>query len=509
MKKVCIIGGGVAGFAAGIYLRANGYDTEIFEKNAVAGGACMGWERQGCYIDGCIHWLTGVAPKSELRKLWLETHALFPDTKIYFQDDLMRMRHSDGTEFTYWADLDKLQAELLALAPEDKKEIHRFVKLIKIFQRVDPPCQKPTDLMNVADLAKVAATMGIPYIWVCKTSKLSVEDYAARFKNKYIRDALADLIAPHYNLMSLLYMLGHISSKDGGIPYGGSLAMANRMEARYLALGGKLRKGIAVQKVLVEQNVAKGVLLKNGESVACDWVVSTVPAEHALTHLLEGRYPDKLMDERLKNAEHYPIYTYTTMVLKCPRRMQDKSLSIKLRLQSPIEIDKPYMHLTFRNYAYDETLKGSDEYCVVQATVHSDDKMYFWWKAKKESGEYKAEKARVAQEMLRIAKSVYPDVADEMEVIDVVTPCTYERYLNSRHGCFQGFIHTKHGKSLMQNGRIKGLKGFILAGQWIVQSGGLPPAVMSGRFAAQRICHDDKKKFEVPMYEMNAENEEK
>ena len=43
-----------------------------------------------------------------------------------------------------------------------------------------------------------------------------------------------------------------------------------------------------------------------------------------------------------------------------------------------------------------------------------------------------------------------------------------------------------------------GLKNFILAGQYIVQSGGLPSAVMSGRFSAQRICHDDKKKFIEP-----------
>ena len=88
----------------------------------------------------------------------------------------------------------------------------------------------------------------------------------------------------------------------------------------------------------------------------------------------------------------------------------------------------------------------------------------------------------------------------DFEVIDVITPCTYERYLNSRHGCFQGFIHTAKGKSLMQKGLIKGLKRFILAGQWLIQSGGLPPAVMTGRFSAQRICKFDKKKFVAPAY---------
>jgi phytoene dehydrogenase-like protein len=124
--------------------------------------------------------------------------------------------------------------------------------------------------------------------------------------------------------------------------------------------------------------------------------------------------------------------------------------------------------------------------------------MYFWWKDKKINGAYKETKTRIGNELLAIAKQVYPDCADELELIDVVTPCTYERYLNSRHGCFQAFIHTAKGSSIMHNGKVKGLKNFYLCGQWLIQSGGLPSAVMSGRFTAQRICKIDKKKFVNP-----------
>lgn len=37
-KKVVIIGGGIAGLSAGIYAAMNGFDTEIIEMNAIAGG---------------------------------------------------------------------------------------------------------------------------------------------------------------------------------------------------------------------------------------------------------------------------------------------------------------------------------------------------------------------------------------------------------------------------------------------------------------------------------------
>ena len=53
-KKIIIIGAGVAGLSSGIYAQKAGYETVIYEKNAVPGGECVGWDRDGCHIDGCI-----------------------------------------------------------------------------------------------------------------------------------------------------------------------------------------------------------------------------------------------------------------------------------------------------------------------------------------------------------------------------------------------------------------------------------------------------------------------
>lgn len=500
MKKVLIIGGGVSGLSAGIYLQSSGYETEIIEKNHVIGGACIGWERKGCYIDGCIHWLAGVNPKSALYPLWRETHALKEDTEIFYQDNLTYFNFRDGNQFTVWADLDKLQSELISFAPEDTKEIKKLCKLIKRFQKIDPPSKKPADLMNLGELLKIGFTMVGDYYWVCKTSKISCKEYAQRFKNKYLRDALSGFMESDYNFMSFLYMMGHITARDGGIPIGGSLAMVKRMEERYLSLGGKLTTRACVKQVIIENDVAKGVELEGGDKMYADWIVSTVPIEHCLKKLLLGKYKVKKVDLRLDDMETYPIYTYTTVVLKCKQDISNLPLAIKVPLDYPVVIDKDYTNISFRNYSYDKTVKAPENCTVVQATLSGDDNMYFWWRDRKNDGTYEQEKERIANEFLGILKKNFPEMKYDFEVIDVITPCTYERYLNSRHGCFQGFIHTANGKSLMQKGLIKGLKNFILAGQWLIQSGGLPPAVMTGRFSAQRICKADKKRFIAPAY---------
>ena len=495
LKKVIVIGGGVAGISTGIYLKMNGYDVQVIEKNAVSGGACIGWNRRGCYIDGCIHWLTGVNPINPINKLWLETRALSENSDIFYQDDLVTYKLPDNKTLTFYANPDKLEKSLVDFAPEDKKQIRKLVKLIRKFARVDPPCYKPVEMMNIFDLLKIAFTLGFKYPLILKTSSTSCKKYSEKFKNPYLRQIIEHFMAPNYNFMSMLYMLGHISAKDGGIPIGGSLELVNRMEDFFVRLGGKMSKGLSVNKIIVKDNVATGVTLDDKTSLFADWIVSTTPIEHCLYDLLDNKYSDKKFNLRLNDEKTYPIYTYTVVAFKCRIPKLEKSLSVNAPLNCPITLDKVYDRVVFRNYSYDKTVKTTDGYCVIQATVHGNDDMYRFWKNAKEQGTYKELKQQIAKSFLETAKTVYTDVADTFEVIDVFTPCTYERYLNSRHGSFQGFIHTSKGKALMHNGKLKGIKNFLLAGQWLIRSGGLPTAVMSGRFTAQRICRSDKKKF--------------
>ena len=290
-KKVIIIGGGVSGIATAIYLKLNGYDTLILEKNAILGGACIGWERKDCYIDGCTHWLVGVNPTTATYKLWEDVGALSPEVDIFYQDDFYTLDFADGKSFTVWADLDKLQKELLALAPEDEKQIKKFCKLLKRFTKVNAPVDKPVDLMNLFDLCKIAFTMLGTYYYVNKTSKISCGEYAKKFKNPYLQTWIKEHLSSNYNLMSFLYMLGHVVGKDGGIPIGGSLSMVNRMKERYLSLGGNVRCNAEVEKIDVENGVAKSVTLKNGEQLVADWIVAATPSVHTLEKLLDVRPP--------------------------------------------------------------------------------------------------------------------------------------------------------------------------------------------------------------------------
>ena len=82
----------------------------------------------------------------------------------------------------------------------------------------------------------------------------------------------------------------------------------------------------------------------------------------------------------------------------------------------------------------------------------------------------------------------YPEAEGKIRLIDTWTPATYASHCNSYNGAYMSFVADKDSKTVTTPGVIKQLKNVVLAGQWNMGSGGLPPAAVQGKFAAWRIC---------------------
>ena len=87
-------------------------------------------------------------------------------------------------------------------------------------------------------------------------------------------------------------------------------------------------------------------------------------------------------------------------------------------------------------------------------------------------------------------------IKDNIEVVDVATPVTYERYTGNWQGSHMGWGNTTETMGSKPMSRtLPGLGNFYMAGQWVYIGGGVPGAVASGRQTIQLICSKDKKKF--------------
>ena len=81
-----------------------------------------------------------------------------------------------------------------------------------------------------------------------------------------------------------------------------------------------------------------------------------------------------------------------------------------------------------------------------------------------------------------------PETAGKITILDTWSPVTYATRFNAYRGAYMAFVADKDTKTVTTPGVVKGLKNVFLAGQWLMGSGGLPPATAQGKYAAWRIC---------------------
>jgi phytoene dehydrogenase-like protein len=97
-----------------------------------------------------------------------------------------------------------------------------------------------------------------------------------------------------------------------------------------------------------------------------------------------------------------------------------------------------------------------------------------------------------------ILERFYPGIRQKVEVIDVATPLSVERYTGNWQGSSCGWLLTKKTMLYMLTGirkTLPGLGNFYMIGQWVEPGGSVPVVAMSGRNVIQAICHTDHKPF--------------
>lgn len=494
MKKLIIIGAGISGLSAGTFARMNGFETEIYEMHSIPGGECTGWTRRGYHFDNCIHWLTGTKENTELYNIWKAVGAL-GDVKIVNEDILFSIVR-DNKVLNFYRDLNKLEIHLKELSPEDNKNIEELITTIKAFETMEIPTDKPFDQMNLLDYMKLGKSYKSVGKYTSKFGKITMSEYASKFSSELIREALDSFVPSNYSAMGFFASIGTITTGNGGWPEGGSLKMSLRMEKKYKDLGGKVFYSKKVRKIIMENGVASGIELDNGDTINSDLIISSGDGVKLVKELLEDKYRDSYFDTALADNEKYPVHSSVDISLgiKCDlsNRYRVASFEIEAFKVGTMEINK----ISLKQYPNEKSFapKGAS---VIRTTIITTEYDYFKKLKEESEEEYKAEKSKIGQEIIKRVEKIYPEIKGKVEVVDVTTPVTYERYCNAYQGAWMAFDMVANAKAIRSNGYINGVKNLYVAGQWMWIPGGLPSALVAGKWAVQRICKDEKVKFKM------------
>jgi phytoene dehydrogenase-like protein len=494
-QSIIIIGAGIAGLSAACYGQMNGCHTQIFEMdNARPGGLCTTWKRKGYKIDGCFEFLVGAGPGINFYRFWEELGAVQGRPMVY-QDEWTRVEGEGGKVLIFYTDMARLEQHMKELAPEDKDVIDELIEAARAFVRFkDIPPEKAPEVMGPVDGLKMMFTM-LPLMRLMKKwSKISIQDFAKRFKNPFLRQAFPlNGLPPTRPMHHLLSELALIQQKRIGYPLGGSLEFARAIEQRYLDLRGEIHYKSRVVKILVENDRAAGVRLADGTEHRSDIVISAADGRTTIFDMLDGKY----VSERIQDYyDNLPVVSPLIYIgLGVARSFDEPSsvFGVSYPLDEPVSIaGRELKRLSVHIYSFDPSLAPAGK-TVLRVKLDSD---YDYWKQLREDPErYKAEKEHIADNVIALLDRRYPGLVAQVEMRDVATPMTFERYTGNWQGSYMGWRATTQTFNMRMSKTLPGLKDFYMAGQWVEPGGGTPVAVMSGRNVTQIICKQDKRKF--------------
>ena len=492
-KSIIIIGAGMGGLAAGIYGQINGYETRIFEMHTKPGGQCASWKRKGYTFDACIHHFFGCKPGSSLYRLWHELGAM--PREMVPLEDCTAVVSPDGKMFVDYYDPERLKDALLKLSPEDSKAIERYIGSIRSF-----PYDRFIDMILGVSFRTVIAHLP-SMLSMRKLAKLSMRSYSERFSDPFLRRAFALLVYSNPEGPLFFHFMRHAGGSSGDIqwPVGGAAEFARSIERRYLALGGKVRYGSRVEKILVEDDKAVGIRLADGSEHRADIVISNADGRRTILEMLDGKYMNDVVRgycAPIRDETPFAVDVF----LGVDRDLSGEPSSLVLLLDEPVTIaDHEYESMEAQLYGFDRSMAPAGKGTMKVELPAS----YAYWKQlyAGDRERYNQEKQKVADQVIEILGRHFDGIKDQVEVVDVSTLMTWERYTAGSQGWFNlpnrkfDFDIGEDRPDKKFKTTLPGLSNFYLVGLWATMVASLSQNAASGKMIIRRICRKDGKRF--------------
>lgn len=296
MQEVLIIGGGMGGLSAAIYLRLAGYDVTMYEANERVGGRANRIERDGFRFDTGpsllnYPWVFERLFEAAGRRLGDYVKLIAVDPSVSFQWD-------DGESLTLSSDVRRLLAECERVEPGSRPAMLAFLrdagaKYHTAFEKlVSSNADHPARWLGRLSLGELAR-LGL---WRSLDGELG-----RFFRGRYMREALGSyamyLGGSPYKLPGLFSILPYGELAYGlWLPAGGIYGLVEGVERLALELGVAIHTGQRVRRIITRGRQVTGVELADGRSHHSRLVVSNVDAPTTKTDLIT----DKLLAARMR-----------------------------------------------------------------------------------------------------------------------------------------------------------------------------------------------------------------
>jgi phytoene desaturase len=279
-----VIGSGFGGLAAAIRLGARGYHVTVLERRDRPGGRAYVYHQDGFAFDGGP---TVITAPFLFEELWaLCGRRLADDVTLVPVNPFYRIRFHDGTVFDYSGDPEAMRAQVAALSPGDVAGYERFFELSRRIFDVGFTRLADVPFSSWIDMARIVPEM--IRLRSYRTVYGLVSSFVADERLRQVLSFHPLLVGGNPFDTTSIYTLIAFLERRFGVHFalGGTGTLVDGLVRLVEGQGNRVRLGAKVERIVVEQGRATGVVLADGERIDADVVVSNADAAWTYKHLV-------------------------------------------------------------------------------------------------------------------------------------------------------------------------------------------------------------------------------
>jgi phytoene dehydrogenase-like protein len=483
-----VIGAGNGGLTAAASLAKEGHKVLLLEKHNIPGGCATSFIRGRFEFEVALHQLSGLGLPEFPGPLRGVLKRLGVIDKIEFvqQKNLYRIVVPGQMDITLKAERAAIEETLFERFPAEKEGIKKFFDLVYAFS------MEMVSVLFMNDPEANQEKYPLFFRLALKSTQPILDEH---LKDPLLQAAVsiywgyAGLPPSRLSFMDFALMLwAYIEFKPWHMK-GGSQAMSNALCDAFLGYGGYVRFNCAAKKINLENGRIKSVITEDGDEITTRAVVSNAgPIPTLIDMVGADNCPAdevKRLNSRTVGLSAFTLY----MGFDCnPSELGiDKATNF---ICSTTDAEKAYLSMKTLNPADFSLLTCYDvddpEFSPAGACQASMVTLQYAepWMSVSPSRYYDM-KYRYAENMIKLAEKVFPDLRKHIEEAEPATPLTHMRYLGHPGGSIYGSDHFTRETSMFVNSRSS-IDGLYYTGAWN-GAGGFQPTLQSGASVARSV----------------------
>jgi all-trans-retinol 13,14-reductase len=503
-----IIGSGMGGLATAAILAKEGQKVLVLERHYTAGGFTHIFKRKGYEWDVGIHYIGEVQRENSILKKLFD---YISDGNLNWEDmgDVYDRIIIGDKHYDFVKGVKNFKEKMTSYFPEEEQAINDYVDLV--FKAVK--ASKNFYISKViSPLYNAVAGWYFKNPFHKFSDKTTYEVLRSLTDNEELIKVLTGQygdygLAPKESSFSMHASVARHYFDGGNFPVGGSSQIVKTIDPVIAEAGGTILISAEVDQVIIENNKAIGVKMKDGQQFTAKNIISNAGVITSFNkllpkHIVQKHKLNKLLQKVKPSVAHVSLYIGlegSPESLKIPKtnywvypEKGDHDTCVKNYLED-LSQPFPVVYMSFpsaKDPDWGNRYPGKSSVDIITLVPYETFEKWSGTSWKKRGDDYEKIKEDISQRLLKELFNQLPHLEGKIDCYELSTPLTTQHFVNYQKGEVYGLDHSP---SRFRQSFLKPrtpIKNFYLTGQDIVTAG-IGGALFSGVLTSMAITKNN------------------